>query len=233
MRQQVDLDVELRETRGKNASRRLRQEGKVPATLYGLKKDALALAVDAKLITRILTSPAGHNQILNVKVPGGERSASMAVDWQVDPLRGNLLHLDFQRLDLKENVTVAVPIDTIGTAVGVKEQGGFEEVVTREVEVECLPMDVPEKIEIDISELMIGQAIRVHDLAPSDKYIVRSQPDQVLVHIVAPRTVEEAAPAEVEEAAAATEPEVAEKGKGEKTKGEQSEKGKGEQKPGD
>lgn len=192
MKQQLDLDGSLRAERGKNESRRLRAAGRVPAVLYGKGGDAVAITLDRKEMSRILGSPAGHNRILNVKLDGGQATAGMAVDWQVDPLRGDLLHVDVKRVDLKQKVIVTVPIQTVGVAIGVKEQGGFEEVVTREVEIECLPLDVPEKIEIDIANLEVNQAIRAGDLASSDKWTVRTSASRVLVHIVVKKAEVEA-----------------------------------------
>jgi large subunit ribosomal protein L25 len=200
LKQQLDLEGSLRAERGKNAARRLRAAGRVPAVLYGQGGDAVAITLDRKEMTRILGSPAGHNRILNLKLDGGSNATGMAVDWQVDPLRGDLLHVDVKRVDLKQKVVVTVPI-----SIGVKEQGGFEEVVTREVEIECLPLDVPEKIEIDITNLEINKAIRAGDLPASDTWTVRTNPSRVLVHIVVKKAeveaVEAAAPVAGAEAA--------------------------------
>ena len=195
MKQQLDLEGSVRTERGKNAARRLRVAGRVPAVLYGLSEDAIAITLDRKEMTRLLGSPAGHNRILNVKLDGGKNASGMAVDWQIDPVRGDLLHVDVKRVDLTQKVTVTVPIQTAGVAVGVKEQGGFEEVVTREVEIECLPLDVPEKIEIDITNLEVGKAIRAGDLALSESWTVRTPPSRVLVHVVMKKAEVEAAEA--------------------------------------
>lgn len=202
MKQQLDLEGSLRAERGKNASRRLRVVGRVPAVLYGMGEDPVSITLDLKEMTRILGSPSGHNRILNLKLDGGKGAAGMAVDWQVDPLRGNLLHVDVQRIDLKKKVTVSVPIKTVGVSIGVKEQGGFEEVVSREVEVECLPLEVPEQIEIDITNLGISQAIRAGDLPASDQWTVRTNPSRVIVHIVAKKAEAEVVEAAPEAAAA-------------------------------
>jgi large subunit ribosomal protein L25 len=223
LKQQLDIAGAKRAERGKNESRRLRVAGRVPAVLYGRGQDAVAITLDRKEMTRILASPAGHNRILNLTLEGGENTPGMAIDWQVDPLRGDLLHVDVKRVDLSEPVTVTVPIKTVGVAVGVKEQGGFEEVVTRQVEIECLPLDVPEKIEIDITNLGIGQAIRAGDLAASDKWRVRTTASRVLVHIVVKKAeveaVAEAAPVAAAEAAPeAAKPEEKE-GKAKESKG--------------
>lgn len=195
MKQQLDLEGSLRTERGKNAARRLRAAGRVPAVLYGQGGDAVAITLDRKEMSRILGSPAGHNRILNLKLDSGSNAAGMAVDWQVDPLRGDLLHVDVKRVDLKQKVVVTVPIHTVGVSVGVKEQGGFEEVVTREVEIECLPLDVPEKIEIDITSLEVGKSIRAGDLPASETWTVRTNPSRVLVHVVMKKAEVEAAEA--------------------------------------
>lgn len=192
MKQQLDLEGSLRSERGKNESRRMRAAGRVPAVLYGKGEDAMAITLDRKEMTRILGSPAGHNRILNVKLDGGLSTSGMAVDWQVDPLRGDLLHVDVKRIDLKQKVVVTVPVQTSGVAIGVKEQGGFEEVVTREIELECLPLDVPEKIELDITNLEVNQAIRVSDLPATDAWTVRTSASRVLVHIVVKKAEVEA-----------------------------------------
>jgi large subunit ribosomal protein L25 len=192
LKQQLDLEGSLRSERGKNESRRMRAAGRVPAVLYGKGEDAMAITLDRKEMTRILGSPAGHNRILNVKLDGGLSTSGMAVDWQVDPLRGDLLHVDVKRIDLKQKVVVTVPVQTSGVAIGVKEQGGFEEVVTREIELECLPLDVPEKIELDITNLEVNQAIRVSDLPATDAWTVRTSASRVLVHIVVKKAEVEA-----------------------------------------
>jgi len=228
LKQQLDLEGSLRGERGKNAARRLRVAGRLPAVLYGLGQDALAITLDRKEMTRILGSPSGHNRILNVKLDGGTNTAGMAVDWQVDPLRGDLLHVDVKRVDLSQKVIVTVPIQTVGVAVGVKEQGGFEEVVTREVEIESLPLDVPEKIEIDITNLEVGKAIRAGDLALSENWTVRTNPSRVLVHVVIKKAEVEAAEAApvVAAEAGAEAPKAEDKDKEGKPKESKSKEGK-------
>lgn len=222
MREQLEMEALPRSERGKNAARRLRKAGKVPAVLYGLGKDSMPLSLDTKSMRRLIYSRSGHNQIVNLKVQGSEEAAVLAVDWQTDPVRGDLLHVDMLRVDLTKPVEASVAIVPVGVSRGVKEQGGIEEMVNREIEIASLPLDVPERIEVDISELMLGQSIRVKDLPASDKYTYLTPPERVLVHVIAPRVAEE--PVAVEEAEVApTEPEVAEKGKAEETK-EQPEK---------
>ena len=191
LEQQIELEASVREQRGKGPARRLRKQGQVPAILYGLSKESVALTLDTKAMTRILESPAGHNQIVNLKVPGGEPAAAMAVDWQVDPVRGSLLHVDMQRVDLKKKLRLSVRIETVGVSVGAKEEGGIESIVTREVEIECLPLDVPERIAVDVSSLSIGDSVRMRDLTATEEYSFVTNPDVVLVHVIAPKAVEE------------------------------------------
>ncbi len=204
MQQQLDMAAQPREERGKNAARRLRAAGKVPAILYGLGKDSVAVSLDGKEITRLLQSPSGHNQILNLKVSGGETASAMASDWQVDPVRGHLLHVDMRRIDLSQPVEVNVSIHIIGVSQGTREQGGHDEVVNREVAVRALPMDVPEKIEVDVTAMALGESIRVENLPEPDQYSFLSRPDMLLVHCVTPKVAEEEEPEEeiVEEEAA-------------------------------
>jgi large subunit ribosomal protein L25 len=169
---------------------------------------------------------------LNLKLEGGKNTAGMAVDWQVDPLRGDLLHVDVKRVDLKQKVLVTVPIQTFGVAIGVKEQGGFEEVVTREVEIECLPLDVPEKIEIDITSLEVGKSIRAGDLPPNDKWAVKTPANRVIVHVVIKKAevevVEAAAVPAAEGAPGAEAPKAEEKDKEAKPKEGKGKEGKSE-----
>jgi large subunit ribosomal protein L25 len=216
VQQQLEIAASPRDERGKNSARRTRAAGRVPGILYGLEKDPVAISLDTKTMTKLLASPSGHNQVLSLKVDGGETAAAMAADWQVEPVRGKLLHVDMKRVDLAQTVTVNVQVVTVGVSIGVKEHGGREELVAREVEVECLPYDVPEKIEIDISPLMIGQAVHVGDLPASEKYRILTDVRQVLVHIVSPKAeVEVAAVEEVAieaEGAEPAEPAKAEKG---------------------
>ena len=204
MQQQLDMAAQPRAERGKNAARRLRAAGKVPAILYGLGKDSVSVSLDGKEITRLLQSPSGHNQILNLKVSGGETAPAMASDWQVDPVRGHLLHVDMRRIDLSQPVEVNVSIHIIGVSQGTREQGGHDEVVNREVAVRALPMDVPEKIEVDVTAMALGESIRVENLPEPDQYSFLSRPDMLLVHCVTPKVAEEEEPEEeiVEEEAA-------------------------------
>jgi large subunit ribosomal protein L25 len=210
---QISLAADTRETRGKGPARQMRLAGRIPATLYGAKASPVALALDPKQIGQILHSESGHNTIFNLKVAGGESTAAMIVDWQREPLRGRLLHVDLKRIALDQLIRVKVPIQTQGEAEGVKLQGGILEVVTREVEIECLPSDIPEHITVDVTTLSIGQNLRVGDLKLDAKQRVITDADRVIAHVVAVKEVVEAAPAEA--AATPSEPEVMKKGKGE------------------
>ena len=214
------VEAQARPERGKNEARRVRRSGRVPAVLYGAKKETLAISVDPKQIARILTSEAGHNSIFDLQV-GEERTKAMIVDWQYEPIKGALLHIDLKRIAMDERLKVSVPIMLKGEAAGVKQQGGILEQVLREVEVECLPGDIPSQIEVDVSELVFGKLLRVGDLLRSAKIRFLTDPNQTVAHIISVK--EEVAPtpeAVAAEAAAPAEPEVIKKGKQEAEEGE-------------
>jgi large subunit ribosomal protein L25 len=220
--EQTIVEATPRADRGKNAAKRMRVAGFVPAVLYGGKDPAVTLAVNTKQLSTILRSESGHNTIFRVKMPNGEASA-MVKDWQVDPVKGLLLHVDLMRIAMDINVRVRVPVHTFGEPQGVKLQGGIFEMVTREVEIECLPSEIPGEFRVDVTELMIGKHFRAGDL-PLDPQKMRlvTDPQRVIAHVVALR-VEEEKPAEavVAEAAAPAEPEVIKKGKKEVEEGEE------------
>jgi large subunit ribosomal protein L25 len=220
---QIIVEAKPRDDRGKNAARRMRREGQVPAVLYGGNGDSLTLAVNAKQLATILRSQSGHNTIFKVKLPTGDQPA-MLKDWQVDPLLGSLLHVDLLRVAMDVRMRVKVPIHTFGEPQGVKLQGGIFEMVTREAEIECLPSDIPGEIRVDVSELMIGKQLRAGDL-PIDTAKMRlvTDPQRVVAHVVALRAEEEKpAEAVAAEAAAPAEPEVIKKGKKEAEEGEEA-----------
>jgi large subunit ribosomal protein L25 len=209
----VEAQTRPDSSRGKNEARRLRASGRIPATLYGAKQAALAVSVDPKQISRILHSEAGHNTIFDVKV-GAENSKVMVVDWQYDPLKGKLLHIDLKRIAMDVKMRVKVPIHLTGEAPGVKTQGGIMDQVLREVEIECLPGDIPGRIDADVSNLMFGDVLRVADLPHGGKLEFITDDQQTVAHVTAVK--EEAAPAPeaaAEAAAAPAEPEVIKKGK--------------------
>jgi large subunit ribosomal protein L25 len=221
---QIIVEAAPRETRGKNAARRVRATGQVPAVLYGGKGGPQALEVNAKQVSAILRSAMGHNTILTVKTRDAEHSAILK-DWQVDPVKGTLIHVDLLRVAMDVLMRVKVPVHTFGEAQGVKLQGGIFEMVTREVEIECLPKDIPTEFKMDISPLMIGMQLRAGEIQlDPQKLKLISDPQRVLAHVVALR-VEEEKPAEAvagEAAAAPAEPEVIKKGKKEE-EGEEAE----------
>ncbi|MBM3757774.1 MAG: 50S ribosomal protein L25 [Acidobacteria bacterium] len=211
MRKDITIAAAPRSTRGKNEARRLRVSGQMPAVIYGTKKDPVAVSVSPKEVSNILHSSTGHNTIFDVTVDGGAGEPVMIVDWQNHPLRGNLLHIDLQRIDLEKALVVSVPVHVKGEARGVKLQGGLLEVVSREIEIECLPNDIPEFFEVDVTGLGINQAVRAGDLQLAESMTLISPADAVLVHVTSLKA-EEAAPAEADKPA---EPEVV-KAKGKK-----------------
>jgi large subunit ribosomal protein L25 len=213
------LEAVKREGRGKNEANRLRAGGKIPAVFYGPGKDGkapegVAVAVDPKAVLRILHSDSGANTLINLKL-GGLETRVMVREYQLDPITHHLLHADFYQLAMDKAIVVTVPVVVKGESKGVKQQGGLLDFVTREIEVECLPTDIPENISVDVSELMLHESIRVRDLPVDPKWKSISEGDTMLVHIVLPKAEEEpaAATAEAGAAAAPAEPEVIKKGK--------------------
>jgi large subunit ribosomal protein L25 len=216
------VEGKVREGRGKGPARRTRLTGMVPAILYGGKKDSISLAVNAKQVARILRSETGHNTIFTVQVAEGAGERAMLKDWQVDPVSGKLLHVDLFRIAMDVRMRVRVPVHTFGEPQGVKMQGGVFEMVTREVEVECLPGDIPEEFKVDVSEMLIGKQLRASDL-PFDPNKVKliTDPVRVIAHVVVLKKEEEPAADEAVTAdAAPAEPEVMKKGKKEVEEGE-------------
>ena len=220
------LEAVKRGTFGKNEARRLRAQGKIPAVLYGGptadgKPQATPLAVDPKRLMAIFHGESGVNTLIGLKV-GDEEVRVLMREYQVDPLTRRLLHVDFYRIAMDRMLTVTVPVTVKGEPKGVKQQGGLLDIVHREIEIECLPSDIPEHIEVDVTELMLGQAIRLRDVATDPRWKPVTDAEVMLVHIVAPRTAVEPAAAEVAAAApaAAAEPEVIKKGKAEKAEEE-------------
>ncbi len=214
------LEAVKRDRFGKNEAGRLRREGHVPSVLYGGgegKAVATPIAVAPKELSRILHSESGANTLITLKLDG-ESHRVMVKEYQVDPVSHALLHADFYRIAMDKVVTVTVPIVLRGEAPGVKQQGGLLDFVHREIEVECLPADIPEHIEVDVSNLMLNQAIRLREITESVKWKPVSESDIMIVHVVAPKAEAEPVPAEAEAAAAAApaEPEVIKKGKAEK-----------------
>jgi large subunit ribosomal protein L25 len=226
MRKEITVSAEPRESRGKNEARRLRVKGLAPAVLYGSGGKAVAVSVSPKEIHRILHSNTGHNTIFNLSVQGGEDTPAMIVDWQSDPVKENLLHVDLKRIDLTKRIAVKVRVHTTGEPKGVKLQGGLLEVITREVEIECLPDEIPESYTVDVTELMIGQNLRAGEIPLGGSVKLVSAPEQVVAHVVTLKVEVVETPAE-EGAVAATpaEPEVIKKGKKEEEGEAEAEKG--------
>lgn len=214
---QISISAARRTGLGKQAAGRLRRGGQVPAVLYGGKKETVALTVDPKALAAILRSETGHNTVFEVVTDGegGEKTAVMIVDWQRDPVRGSLLHVDLKRIALDQRVRVKAPVRSQGEATGVKVQGGVLELVTREIELECLPGEIPDHILVDVSALDIGQNLRVGDLRLPAGVRVVTAADRVVAHVVAVKEEVAPVPAEGAAEAAPAEPEVAKKGKAE------------------
>ena len=220
---QIIVEGAPRATRGKNEARRLRVSGKVPATLYGGKGEVLALAVNTKQVTAILRSESGHNTLFQVDL-GGKHEPAIVKDWRVDPVSGNLLHVDLLRIAMDVRMKVKVPVHTFGEPSGVKVQGGVYEVVTREVEVECLPADIPTEFKVDVSGLALNQSLRAGELPINTaKLKLLTDPQTVLSHVVTLRAEEEK-PVEAAVATTLAEPEAIKKGKKE-VEGEEGEEG--------
>jgi large subunit ribosomal protein L25 len=219
---EIVVSAEKRTETGKNVNRRLRVAGRIPGVVYGGKGEPMAVAVSPKEIGAVLRSASGENTLFDLDL-GGSRRKVILKEYQVEPIKGRLLHADFYEVALDKLLEVKVHVEITGTPVGVKVQGGILDFVTRELEIECLPTDIPDKIALDVSGLELGKHIRVSDLQLPDKVTMLTDPEVVIVHVVAPRAEEVAAPVEGAEAAApGTEPEVIKKGK---TEGEGDEKG--------
>src|SRR5918993_3599702 len=213
------LQAEKRATRGKNEARRLRAAGRIPAVVYGVEQGkAVEISVDPKILSRILHSESGVNTLISLTGLEGASDAKVLVkEYQLDPLHHKMLHADFFQIAMDKMLTVTVPILIKGEAKGVKQQGGVVDFVNREIEIEVLPADIPEHIDVDITELMLGQGIRVRDIHTENaKWKPLSDMDLMLVHVVAPRAEEVTAVAADTTPAAAAEPEVAKKGKTDK-----------------
>ena len=211
----VEAQQRVPESRGKNEARRVRVTGKIPAVVYGAKKDSVAVTVDPKQITKILHSDSGHNTIFDLQIGNAGKEKVMIVDWQYDPIKSHLLHIDLKRIDMAKAIKVSVPIALVGEAAGVKQQGGILDQVLREVEIECLPADIPSHIDVDVTELVFGTVIRVKDLPHGGKVKFLTDEDQAVAHITTVKEEEVVTPEATAEAAAAApaEPEVIKKGK--------------------
>jgi large subunit ribosomal protein L25 len=211
------LEATSRDTFGKNEARRTRRDGRVPGVLYGEGKAATPIAVEPRALLKILHSESGANTLISLKLTGAGDTRVLVKDFQLDPITHQVLHADFYRVALDKQLQVTIPITVKGEPKGVKQQGGILEFVRREVEVSCLPLDIPEHIEVDVTELMLHQGIRLRDVAINPKWTPITEPDAMLVHVIMPRAEEVAATPEAAAGAAATatpaEPEVIKKGK--------------------
>jgi large subunit ribosomal protein L25 len=214
---EIVVAAETRTETGKNVNRRLRTRGLIPGVLYGAKSETTPVSVSPKEIGSILRSATGENTLFDLDL-GGKRRRVILKEFQVEPIKGRILHADFYEVALDKVLEVKVHIELTGVPVGVKVQGGILDFVTRELEVECLPTDIPEKIVVDVSELELGKHVRVAELKVSDKIKVLTDPGLVIAHVVTPRAEEEVAPAAEAapaEGEAPAEPEVIKKGKAE------------------
>lgn len=220
---QIVIDGGVREETGKGSNRKLRRSGKIPAVLYGHKNEPVALSVDPKDIFKILHSDSGENTIFGLNVPGRERLNCLIKEYQLEPISHSLLHADFYEVAMDEALEVKVPLETEGEAYGVKTEGGLMDIVHRELHVECLPGDIPESIVVEVTNLKIGDLIRVRDLVVSDKIKILDDPETVVVAIEHPRAEEEVAVV-APEAEAEAEPEVIKKGKAAEPTEEEEEK---------
>jgi large subunit ribosomal protein L25 len=208
------LEAQKREPGTKNAARRVRVGGKIPAVVYGAGKAAASVAVDPRQVLRILRSESGHNTIFDLALDS-DRVKAMIVDWQFEPIKGTLLHVDLQRIAMDKKLTVTVPVVLKGEAEGVKTQGGILEQLLRAIEIECLPADIPKNIEVDISHLVFGVEVRVKDLPHSEKLKFLTDENQMIAHMTSVKEEVVAAPEAVaaDATAAPAEPEVIKKGK--------------------
>ena len=214
---EATLDVVRRDRFGKNEAVRIRQEGRIPAVVYGNASQAEPVSVDPKALLKILRSQSGANTLIALKIDGADAARVLVKEYQIHPISHHLLHADFYRVAMDRVLRVTVPVHLTGEAKGVKAQGGVVDFVHREVVLECLPADIPEHITVDVTELMLNDGIRVRDIETGGKWKPVSEPDMLIVHVVAVKV--EAEPVAADAAAAPTvpaEPEVIKKGKVEK-----------------
>jgi len=219
------LEAQPRESGNKNQARRVRVGGKIPAVLYGAGKNSLPVSVDPRQVLRILHSDTGHNTIFDLNL-SGENTKAMIVDWQYEPIKGKLLYIDLQRIAMDKVLRVEVPIMLQGVPVGVKTEGGILEQMLREVEIECLPGDIPSHIDVDVTELAFGKVIRVSDLPHNEKLKFLTDENQPVAHVTSVKEEVVATPEAAAADATATpaEPEVIKKGKVETEEGAEAEK---------
>ena len=217
---EATLEAKSRDSFGKNEARRTRRAGFVPGVLYGGDGGkATPISVEPRALLRILHSESGANTLISLKLQGAGDTRVLVKEYQLDPVTRQLLHADFYRVAMDRVIQVTIPVIVKGEPKGVKQQGGVLEFIRREVEIECLPGDIPEHVEVDVSELMLHQGIRVRDLPGDPKWKTISDPEMMLVHVIMPKAEEVPATAEAAVAtpAAPAEPEVIKKGKKEET----------------
>jgi len=218
---EATLEATKRDTIGKNEARRTRRHGLVPGVLYGASsdgagKESTAIAVNPKALLKILHSESGANTLISLKLAGGGDARVLVKEYQLDPVTHQLLHADFYRVAMDRKIQVTIPVIVKGEPKGVKQQGGVLEFIRREIEIECLPADIPNSIEVDVSELMVGQSIRVKDVATNPKWKAITDAEVMLLHVIIPKVEEVPVAAEAAVAGAAAapaEPEVIKKGK--------------------
>jgi large subunit ribosomal protein L25 len=220
------LEAQPRESGNKNQARRVRVGGKIPAVVYGAGKNSLSVSVDPRQVLRILHSDTGHNTIFDLNL-SGENTKAMIVDWQYEPIKGKLLHIDLKRIAMDKVLRVEVPIMLQGVPMGVKTEGGILEQMLREVEIECLPGDIPSHIDVDVSELAFGKVIRVSDLPHNEKLKFLTDENQPVAHVTSVKEEVVATPeaTAADATASPAEPEVIKKGKAEAEEGAEPEKG--------
>ncbi len=218
------IKAEKRTVFGKNASRRLRREGKIPVILYGASVESVPLIVEKTDIFKIIRSESGENTIFKVTIDSGTQNV-MIKEIQADPVTDEILHTDLIQIAMDKAVQVSIPIVFQGEAIGVKTEGGFVDVITRELEVECLPQDIPENVVLDISELHLNQSLKIEDIMIPESVKMLSDPDTVVVHIAVPHEEEEVVEEEEEEELIGEEeePEVIKKEKVEEEKEKEEE----------
>src|SRR6476619_150613 len=225
---EATLEATTRDTFGKNEARRTRREGRVPAVLYGGDgKEATPIAVPPKALLKILHSESGQNTLISLKLAGASDTRVLVKDFQIDPVTHEVLHADFYRISMDRVLQVTIPVTVHGEPKGVKQQGGILEFIRREIVIECLPADIPEHVDVDVSELMLHQGIRVRDVATDPKWKSVTEGEAMLVHVIMPKAEEAPAPADAAAAAATAtpaEPEVIKKGKKEEVDEEKEEK---------
>ena len=193
----VSLEAARRADVGKGVARKLRAGGRVPAVYYGRGEDSIPLTISLKELESVIHSAEGSNVIVDLKVSGDKPKDSKALirEIQRDPVAGLILHLDLQHISLTERITVQVPIVLVGTPIGVKDAGGILEHLLREVEVECLPTEIPSKLEVDVSGLAIGDSLHVRDIK-TERAEIKTEMDRAIAAVVPPTIPEEVKPAE-------------------------------------